>query len=145
MKKRCLVSATLLLASALAACGGGGGAAPAGGGGATSTLVEVAPPGETVGGKTIMLLKDLKFEPENLDVPKGGQVVFINEDHVARTVTKKSERAPGPDFDSGPLEPGATFSQIFDEGGEVEVVDTIRPDVAEATINVEDEEDEPEK
>ncbi len=138
MKKRSLMLAATLSLTALAGCGGGGGGgAPPPSPMMTSTIVQVAPPGVVTGGKTIVALKDLKFEPERVEVPQGAQVVFINEDQVARTVTKADEGAAGPDFDSGPLEPGATFSQIFPDRGTVRVVDTIHPDIAHATIVVE--------
>ncbi|MDQ4131062.1 MAG: hypothetical protein M3133_08755 [Actinomycetota bacterium] len=140
MKKRSLMLAATLSLTALAGCGGGGGGGAPPSAPMTSTVVEVAPPGVVTGGKTVIALKDLHFVPERVEVPEGAQVVFVNEDQVARTVTKADETAPGPDFDSGPLEPGATFSQIFPDRGTIRIIDTIHPDVASATVTVEREE-----
>ena len=124
-----LVLAGLALMGAGCGGGGGGGGAPPAG-----TSPETgAPPGELVGGKVVVDIKDLKFEPEELTIPAGATVTFTNSDHVSHTVTKVE--GPRPDFDSGPLEPGSTFSQVFERSGTYQIQDKDRP-TTEMTIEV---------
>lgn len=127
-----LVALSIPLTLAAAGCGGGGG----GGGASASTSHPPAPQGEAQGGRVIVDIRDLQFQPDEVDVPSGSAVVFTNSDQVSHTVTKKSGR--GPDFDSGPIEPGGTFSQVFNDKGTVRVEDSSRP-ATDMTINVEDE------
>ena len=117
-----------------AGCGGGGqtsgGPPPAG-----SSPVTGAPAGELEGGKVAVDIKDLRFDPEELNIPAGATVVWTNSDHVSHTVTKVGG-PDEPDFDSGPLEPGSTFSQVFERTGRYEIQDKDRP-TTEMTIEVE--------
>lgn len=115
------------MVTVLLGCGGSQ-QQPASGGGASSIpitgAVPMQPPGEVVGGKVIVEMKDLKFNPENLTIPEGATVIWVNADNVAHTVTKKS--GPGPSFDSGPIEPGGTYQQSLPKQGRVKVVDKVR-------------------
>lgn len=96
---------------------------------------EPAEPGETTGGQVVVDIVDLEFVPNDVNVPAGATVVFTNSDDVSHTVTKRE--GPGPDFDSGPIEPGGTFSQVFPRAGIVEVFDSSRPGI-ELTVTVEE-------
>lgn len=127
-----LVALSIPLMLVAAGCGGGGGG---GGGASASTSQPPAPQGEAQGGRVIVDIRDLQFHPDEVDVPSGATVVFTNSDQVSHTVTKKSGR--GPDFDSGPLEPGGTFSQVLADKGTIRVEDSSRPDM-KLTINVVD-------
>jgi plastocyanin len=91
--------------------------------------------GEAEGGQVVVDIVELQFVPEDVNVPAGATIVFTNSDDVSHTVTKRS--GPGPDFDSGPIEPGGTFQQVFPKEGVVEVFDTSRPRT-ELTITVEE-------
>lgn len=129
--KKSLVLAVLCVSLALVAAGCGG---SSGGGGASATTSQPpAPQGEVEGGRVIVDIRDLKFQPEEVDAPAGATIVFTNSDQVSHTVTKQS--GPGPDFDSGPIEPGGTFSQVFRDKGTIRVVDSSRPET-KLTINV---------
>lgn len=117
---------SLTIAVLVAGCGGGGGG---------SAMPSSGPPsageGEAEGGRVFIDIRDLEFQPAEATVPAGATVVFTNSDQVSHSVTK--ETGVGPDFDSGPLEPGSTFSQVFSDKGEVEIVDTQRP---ETTLSI---------
>jgi plastocyanin len=135
------VAVVLVGIVALAAAGCGKKQQPASGGGMTTSTpaaFEIAkqPPGEVVGGKVVVEMKDLKFIPENLTVPAGTTAIWANLDNVAHTVTKR--RGPGPSFNSGPIDPGATFQQVLTKEGRIKVIDRARPSM-EMNIVVEPE------
>ena len=96
-------------------------AAGCGGGGGESAMPSSGPPsageGEAEGGRVFIDIRDVEFQPSEATVPAGATVVFTNSDQVSHSVTKES--GAGPDFDSGPLEPGSTFSQVFPTKGKV--------------------------
>jgi plastocyanin/mono/diheme cytochrome c family protein len=64
------------------------------------------------------------FQPANLVVAPGTRVVWVNKDPTAHTTTmndwdpdkKGAEQVPGA-WDSGPLNPGKTFSAVFTQPG----------------------------
>lgn len=58
-------------------------------------------------------IEDLSFIKEELTVPQGATVKWINNDSVDHTVT-----ADNGSFDSGTIAPGETFTRSFDELGE---------------------------
>ena len=131
--------ATVALAVVLlVGCGGG-----SGGGAMTTATTEpgLGHPGELVGGKVLVEIKDLKMDPEELTVPAGATVVWLNADNVSHSVKKVS--GPRPDFDSGPIDPGGSFSQVFENEGTYEIEDDERPttkmtlEVSEDTIEQE--------
>ena len=63
---------------------------------------------------------DRCFDPSTIIVSTGAEVVWSNDDTVLHTITGGALRNGGPDgvFDSGLLDPGATFSHTFAEAGE---------------------------
>ena len=91
-------------------------------GGATDTA---AGPGEAGGGggETSVSIGDNFFEPQEISVAKGATVKWTNEGQVAHTATKTE--GPGPQFDSGTIEPGGDFSFKMTEAGMIEYVCTI--------------------
>jgi plastocyanin len=62
---------------------------------------------------TDVILEDYQFEPNELRISPGTEVVFRNEDSVNHTVT-----ADDGSFESGDLAPGNTYSYTFDSPGE---------------------------
>ncbi len=131
--------AVIVLVLGTAACGGGseqqGGGSPS----ATTTAQFVTPPqpfGEVIGGRVVINIKDLMFEPDKVEVPAGTTAIFLNNDKVPHSVVKVG--GPGPDFDSGPIEPGATYQQIFRDTGTVRIEDDQSSDT-KMQIKVEEE------
>ena len=132
------VIAGVVLALAGTACGSSseqqGGGSPS----ATTTAELVTSPqpyGEVVAGRVVINISDLKFQPDEVEVPAGTTAIWTNNDQVPHAVTKTS--GPGPDFDSGPIQPGGTFQQVFEETGTVKIEDSESSDTT-MTIRVEE-------
>ena len=70
------------------------------------------------------------FEPSELQVEAGTEVTWSNDDPEAHTVT-----ADDGSFDSGALDPGATFSTVVDASGAVTYICQIHP-AMQGTITV---------
>lgn len=86
-------------------------------------------------GQTVRVgMKDIQYVPKEVTVEAGGTVRWTNTDSVTHTVTKRS--GPGPRFDSGNMEVGATFEQKLDRPGKIEYVCTIHPNQT-GTVTVE--------
>jgi plastocyanin len=85
--------------------------------------------GAEPGGEAVEVsMKDIAFNPAEVNVPKGGSITWTNDDSVGHDVTKES--GPGPDFKSG--DPGAmgggdTFTQKFNAPGTINYVCTVHP------------------
>jgi plastocyanin len=60
---------------------------------------------------------DIDYEPKDATVNKGVTVRWTNTGKLPHTVTK--EEGPGPDFDSGTLQPGDTHAVTFTTPGEI--------------------------
>jgi plastocyanin len=65
-------------------------------------------------GGDAVAVQGFAFQPETIEVPPGTEVTWTNGDPEAHTVT-----AEGGEFDSGPIDPGATFATTFDRSGTV--------------------------
>lgn len=119
MKSLGLVTAMALL---VAGCGGGGGG---GGAPAGSSSGPYAPPMQepcqVKEGRVVVDIRETEFVCDELTVPAETQVIWTNSDEVEHGVKKES--GPGSDFNSGPLQPGSTFSQVLEEKGEYTIVD----------------------
>ena len=72
------------------------------------------------GGETVTVdIANFAFEPAELVIAPGTEVVFTNSDSAPHTVTAGTDDEPMPEvFDSGLLEQGDTFSSVFEEPGE---------------------------
>lgn len=70
-------------------------------------------------GQTVSI-SGFKFVPNSLTVKQGGTVIFTNNDSVAHTVTATT-------FDSGSIQPGGSFSQVFSTKGTFTYKCTIHP------------------
>ena len=57
-------------------------------------------------------IKDYKFQPSQVTIHPGDQIIWTNADTAAHTVSAQSG-----DFSSGGLASGATFSHVFPKGG----------------------------
>lgn len=79
--------------------------------------------GATAGKQVAVKIVDIDYDPKAETVEKGVTVKWTNTGNLPHTVTKDS--GPGPDFDSGTLQPGDTFEQTFDTPGKVGYLCTI--------------------
>ena len=126
--KKLLALLIACLALTLAACGGDdddddGGGAPT----PPTTPTEQTEPSAGGGGKTVTVdIPAIEFDPAEVTIKAGTTVKWTNSDDLPHTVTK--DGGPGPDFDSGDLDPGSgEFEQTFDQKGTVDYVCTIHP------------------
>jgi plastocyanin len=111
---RALILLLAVLALGLAACGGdddGGG----GGGSAGS--------GECPQDAVVIVMRDIKFDPENATAQAGQEICWPNEDTIDHNVVAQS----GADFESDLYGQGETFTATVEEAGTVEYVCTIHP------------------
>lgn len=102
----------------LTGCGGSASAPPAGGdtgSGPAASAVSVS-------------LKNIAFVPSDITVAVGGTVTFTNGDTVEHVVA-------GDSWSSGPMAPGATYSQTFAAAGTFPITCTIHPSMT-ASVNV---------
>jgi plastocyanin len=75
-----------------------------------------APQPQPSAAKTFQVdIRNIAFSPAALTVPVGSTVVWVNHDPVVHTVTALAG-APA-HFDSGPLDPGASFRFTFPQPG----------------------------
>ena len=87
-------------------------------------------PGGTQGAQRVKAdvtidMRDIQFRPQAAQVKVGDTVLWTNSDSVAHTVTKR--RGPGPNFDSGDIPPGGTFTYTFRQPGKIDYLCTIHP------------------
>jgi plastocyanin len=84
----------------------------------TATTEKQASGGGAAAGKQVAVeIVDIDFEPKDETVKKGVTVKWTNTGKLPHTVTK--EEGPGPDFDSGTLQPGDTYEETFTTPGKI--------------------------
>lgn len=84
----------------------------------TATTEKQASGGGAAAGKQVAVeIVDIDFDPKDATVKKGVTVKWTNTGKLPHTVTK--EEGPGPDFDSGTLQPGDTYEETFTTPGEI--------------------------
>ncbi len=119
MKRLTLISVFVSLSLVLSACSvhlglskliGGGGSSVTKTVKATHTPPAAGAPAAAVNNVSI---NNAKYRPKNLSVKVGTTVTWTNNDSVAQSVTSDT---PG-QFDSGLLQPGATWSYTFSQAG----------------------------
>jgi plastocyanin len=76
---------------------------------------------------TAVAIVDFAFQPASLTVTAGSTVTWTNSGAVPHTVTSDSGA-----FDSGVLQPGASFSHTFDTAGTFSYLCTIHPNMTGA-------------
>jgi plastocyanin len=73
-------------------------------------------------GTTVVTIKDLRFNPQEVRIKQGETVRWVNEDTTAHTSTSADFSAdattqPPGAWNSPPLNPGDTFDHKFDQTG----------------------------
>src|SRR5262249_58391933 len=91
----------------------GAAASPSAAQAATATATSVASPAASpVAAACAIEIRDFAFHPDQTEIAVGTTVTWTNNDTTAHTVT-----ADDGSFDSGPLDPGKSFSHTFDKAG----------------------------
>lgn len=84
----------------------------------TTTTEKQASGGGAAAGKQVAVeIVDIDYDPKDESVAKGTTVKWTNTGNLPHTVTK--EEGPGPDFDSGTLQPGDTYEETFTTPGKI--------------------------
>lgn len=124
MRRAWLAGITTFL---VAGCGGGESPPPPPPPGAEAPAPNGAPAPPAAGvDKTVTVnMKNIQYVPSEVRVKAGGTVKWTNGDSPPHTVTKRD--GPGEDFDSGTLQPGATFEHKFTKPGRVNYSCEIHP------------------
>jgi plastocyanin len=89
-------------------------------------LVTPSQPAETPGEVAI---RDFSFQPATLEVPAGTHVTWTNADPAPHTVS-----ATDGAFDSGQLDPGASFTAPMEQAGRFEYLCQIHPSMTGAVV-----------
>ena len=111
----------LLAALGLTVAGCGGDDDDNGGGGGGTTTEQGGGGG---GGNTVQVsMKNIEYVPKAVTAKVGQTIHWTNGDSVAHTVTSKS----GASFDSGTMDPGATFDFKVTKAGTINYVCQIHP------------------
>ncbi len=122
-----IICAALALGLVAAGCGGDDDSSGDGGSAATTeqtATTEKQASGGGSGGKQIAIeIVDIDYDPKNATVPKGATVKWTNTGNLPHTVTKQD--GPGPNFDSGTLQPGDTYEETFTAPGKIAYLCTI--------------------
>ena len=66
-------------------------------------------------------MRGMQFSPQTLNVHAGDHITWTNKDLVPHTVTAKGL------FDSGPVQPSASWSYTVTKPGEIDYVCTLHP------------------
>ena len=83
-------------------------------------------------------IEEARFEPPELTVAAGTEVVFVNEDNYDHTITEGTEgQAVDGAFVNEELPADSTIRVVFDEPGTFEITCIIHPTM-QMTITVED-------
>ena len=132
MTKNLLFVAPLLVTAALAVgCGDGGSsygdtASSASTPAAAKTAAAVTE--DKTAAATEVKMAGSTFAPGTIDLNVGDKVTFVNDDEIAHTATSDA-------FDSGTMDPGATFEFTAEKAGTISYVCSFHPGMT-GTINV---------
>ena len=79
-------------------------------------------------GAAIQQIGQIYYDPQDITVPVGTTVVWINNDETIHTVTSGTpEEGPTGLFDSSVMDPGATFEYTFNSAGVVDYYCIVHP------------------
>lgn len=100
----------------------------------TTTTTQPAPtqtPVTTTPTPVSVDIRGYTFVPGTVGISKGTTVTWTNDDGVPHTVTSISGA-----FDSGPIDPGKTYSYTFNQAGTFEYSCTIHPSIPHGNVVV---------
>jgi manganese oxidase len=116
MKRFKLVIGLVLIAFAFGACSPGDG------------VMEGEGPLPITGEEgTMVVMQNMMFQPQDLEIVAGATVVWVNQDDVPHTVTSGGENNPDGMFDSGMIDPGGMYTFTFTNPGTYEYFCSLHP------------------
>ncbi len=89
-------------------------------------------PAATTSAPISVAIKSFTFVPGTVGITKGTTVTWTNDDGVSHTVTS----VPQGGFDSGPIDPGKTYSYTFNQAGTFEYSCLNHPNMAHGKVIV---------
>lgn len=92
----------------------------------STAAVSLSHEGEVAAAKHTVVIENMQFQPQVLDVKVGDLIVWKNRDLVPHTVTASS----GGTFDSGKIEPDGSWSYRIRKKGAIPYVCTYHPTMA---------------
>ena len=99
-----------------------------------------APMPSPAAGQVTVVMQNIAFNPANITIHVGQQVVWVNNDSVPHTTTSGSctgvTCTPSPGWDSGTLNPGQSFSHTFTTAGTFTYFCLIHGAVMQGTVTV---------
>ena len=98
----------------------------------TPAPTQAPAPVTTTPAPVTVAIKSSTFVPGTVGVTKGTTVIWTNDDGVQHTVTS----VPQGTFDSGPIDPGQTYSYTFNQAGTFEYSCTIHPSIPHGNVVV---------
>lgn len=98
--------------------------------GSSTTGDQTPAAGATAGEPVTVSIVNVTFEPATIEVEAGATVTWTNRDGFSHTVTANEG-----DFDSGVLEGGSSFSQVFETPGSYDYFCAIHPSMT-GTVTV---------
>jgi plastocyanin len=78
--------------------------------------------GQATSTKDAVAVESFAYSPQRIEVAAGQKVTWTNRDPAPHTVTAEDGT-----FDSGTMEPGGTFSAVFDDPGEYRYICSLHP------------------
>ncbi len=81
-------------------------------------------------GDTTVGIAEFDFTPQTVTIPAGGSVTWVNNDTVPHTATGQDPAV----LQSGTIEPGSDFTQVFDTPGTYEYFCEFHPDMTGTVI-----------
>lgn len=113
LKRKISIGLAIAALAGLSACGGYD----------EPSATKAAAPAKEAASATEVAVKDNSFAPASLKVKVGETITFKNSGAIAHTVTA----GDGADFDSGTLEPGATFEVKTSKAGSISYLCSFHP------------------
>lgn len=95
-------------------------------------VITTSEPVTTTPAPVSVAIKSSTFVPGTVGISKGATVTWTNDDGVAHTVTS----VPQGGFDSGPIDPGKTYSYTFNQAGTFEYSCLNHPNMAHGKVIV---------
>ncbi|MCE8425591.1 MAG: cupredoxin domain-containing protein [Candidatus Methanoperedens sp.] len=99
---------------------------------ASTPVATTSAPVTTTPAPVSVAIQSSTFVPGTVGISMGTTVIWTNNDGVQHTVTSVPKGA----FDSGPIDPGKTYSYTFNQAGTFEYSCTIHPSITHGNVVV---------
>ena len=87
-------------------------------------------------GEAEVSIDDYTFSPNSVNLAKGGELTWVNEDTFAYSIVAGTQQDPAGSFYIYPLYPGETFTVRFDTVGTFPFFSHANPETMTGVVNV---------